>query len=104
MTASPNATPDDPTQRIAAATVLYYQQLDGAPPTALELVAWLEKLLPRVQVQLFQQGLRQCLMLPAFQRYVLSTRGGSLHAFLEGRLAATDFASWLRQETARPVQ
>jgi hypothetical protein len=32
----------DSTRRIAAATALYFRQLDDAPPLARELVAWWE--------------------------------------------------------------
>ena len=100
MNPLPNAVTEAFSQKIAAATVLYYNQLDATPPKALELVVWMERLLPRVQVTLFEQGLRHCLTLPAFLRYVLTARGLSLHTFLEEQLSPPDFASWLRQENA----
>ncbi len=104
MNSPPETATDDSSLKIAAAIVLYYRQLDDTPPKALEMVAWLEKLLPSVQLTLFKQGLRHCLTLPAFLSYVLTARGFSLHTFLEGHLTTPDFASWLRETQYRDAR
>jgi hypothetical protein len=45
-------------------------------------------------------GMRQCLNLPEFWRYVLTKRGHSLFAFLQVHLAAPNLSEWMRQESA----
>ncbi|MCR5889900.1 hypothetical protein LRS06_19410 [Hymenobacter sp. J193] len=94
-----NSSNDEVTKKITTATVLYYQQLDHTPPTALELVEWLEQLLPRVQSHLLSLGLRQCLSLPSFMRSVLAKRGFSMIAFMEANLLEPEFAVWMQQES-----
>ena len=73
MTDSDRALPDDEfAKKITETTALYYRQLDLLSPTAIELVVYLEQLQLRVQHFMWQAGLRKCLSLPAFLRYVLT--------------------------------
>ena len=67
--------PDEPSQKIAAALVLYYRQLDQSPPLARELVQWLEQLTAALQRHVYGLGLRHCLSRPELLRYVLTQRG-----------------------------
>ncbi|MCB2377913.1 hypothetical protein LGH70_09990 [Hymenobacter sp. BT635] len=58
---------------------------------------------PKVQGHMWVLGLRHCLALPSFLRYISIKRGYFLYAFMEARLLADDFPDWVRLEGA-PVQ
>jgi hypothetical protein len=102
---TPSTTPDLLTflrERIAALAKGFYHQVTLAPPTALELVVWLESMDPAIHKAVLEHGLRPWLSLRAFQAHVLAQRGKRLEAHMQRHLAPDEFAFWQEGQVTFP--
>lgn len=89
-------TPDLRTlEKVAETVINYYRQLDEWVPTAEEIAQWFDALPAPLRLQMHTYGLRRCLTLPSFRRYVLEGRGYSMPAYMAAHLTPHELLHWV---------
>jgi hypothetical protein len=84
-----------PSEAVAQTVIAYYRRLEEALPTASELTTWLRGLSVLDQHELSVIGLDKAVLLPAFRRYVLESRGFPMLAFMQAHLQPHELAYWV---------
>jgi hypothetical protein len=82
-------------EKVVATAVAYYRQADLLKPSRKELIYWLATCSAAEQAKMLPIKVEALMLIPAFKRYVLESRGCAMAAYMAARLSPKELLHWV---------